>query len=259
MTTIYQFLKVSEFMESHRISSINYGKLARNITTELNIPVKDRDASGADCVKLTRLEIDRLIEQSPSIPKEVLSIFNSQFHNKGIEEPEIIVIKKVEIYDDPENKTANTIADAGLRFKQLVNKKPLFGSKILQKEQLTKELSGLTDSKFVSSPPSPMKKFLGMFKKSETKPVNPFKTVLQEMVQKEPESVLKEPESVLKEPESVLGEPESVLGEPRIINESEETDPVVVEIMQELVSSVGGGVQDDLEKLKLSKLVSSKK
>jgi hypothetical protein len=29
--------------------------------------------------------------------------------------------------------------------------------------------------------------------------------------------------------------------------------------MEELVSSVGGGVQDDLEKLKLSKLVSSKK
>ena len=31
MTTIYQFLKISEFMESHRISSINYGKLARTI------------------------------------------------------------------------------------------------------------------------------------------------------------------------------------------------------------------------------------
>ena len=40
MTTIYQFLKISEFMESHRISSINYGKLARTITIELNLPTK---------------------------------------------------------------------------------------------------------------------------------------------------------------------------------------------------------------------------
>jgi hypothetical protein len=48
LTTIYQFLKISEFMESHRISSINYGKLARTITVELNLPVKDRNSGGAD-------------------------------------------------------------------------------------------------------------------------------------------------------------------------------------------------------------------
>ena len=50
MTTIYQFLKISEFMESHRISSINYGKLARTITVELSLPVKDRNSGGAECV-----------------------------------------------------------------------------------------------------------------------------------------------------------------------------------------------------------------
>ena len=72
MTTIYQFLKISEFMESHRISSINYGKLARTITVELNLPIKDRNSGGAECVKVSRTEIDRLIEQSPVIPKNIL-------------------------------------------------------------------------------------------------------------------------------------------------------------------------------------------
>ena len=39
ITTIYQFLKISEYMESHRITSINYGKFSRNISVELALPI----------------------------------------------------------------------------------------------------------------------------------------------------------------------------------------------------------------------------
>lgn len=42
LTTLYQFLKISENMEAHRITSINFGKYSRNITVELSLPVKDR-------------------------------------------------------------------------------------------------------------------------------------------------------------------------------------------------------------------------
>ncbi len=117
ITTIYQFLKISEYMESHRISSINYGKLARSITVELNLPVKDRSSGGAECVKITRTEIDRLIEQSPCIPKQILINYENKFGNSGLAEPEIIVIKKVDIYTDRENKLASTVAEAGLKLK----------------------------------------------------------------------------------------------------------------------------------------------
>jgi hypothetical protein len=109
LTTIYQFLKISEFMESHRISAINYGKLARTITVELNIPVKDRATGGAECVKQIRGEIDRLIEQSPTIPKHVLYDYEHLFSNRGLCEPEIIVINKVDIYDDPDNKPVSLL------------------------------------------------------------------------------------------------------------------------------------------------------
>ena len=259
MTTIYQFLKVSEYMESHRISSINYGKLARNITTELNIPVKDRDASGADCVKLTRLEIDRLIEQSPSIPKFVLVLFNSKFHNKGIEEPEIIVIKRVDIYDDPENKTANTVADAGIRFKQLV-KKPFFGGSV-QKDTITKELTGLIESKIVTNPPSPMKKLLNIFKKSEiTAPINPFNAVIEQQKIINEDPVVLEQQKFINEDPVVL-EQQKIINEDPVVQDLENSD-VIIEIVQELVddtvSSIGG-VQDELETLKSKGLVSSKK
>jgi hypothetical protein len=122
MTTIYQFLKISEFMESHRISSINYGKLARTITVELSLPVKDRNSGGAECVKVSRTEIDRLIEQSPAIPKKILFAYESLFSGKGLSEPEIIVINQVDIYEDIENKTATTVAEAGAKLKGLLKK-----------------------------------------------------------------------------------------------------------------------------------------
>jgi hypothetical protein len=132
LTTIYQFLKISEFMESHRISSINYGKLARTITIELNLPVRDRNSGGAECVKVSRTEIDRLIEQSPSIPRHVLIDYEHQFAGRGLSEPEIVVINRVDIYEDQENKVAETVSEAGLKFKSALQKlkKPVFNLSI---------------------------------------------------------------------------------------------------------------------------------
>jgi len=151
MTTIYQFLKISEYMESHRISSINYGKLARTITVELNLPVKDRNSGGAECVKVSRNEIDRLIEQSPAIPKSILYRYERKFAGKGLSEPEIIVINKVDVYEDQENKVATTVAEAGLKLKEalLKAKKPLFQLKASEspsekrRENLQQELNSL--------------------------------------------------------------------------------------------------------------------
>jgi hypothetical protein len=248
MTTIYQFLKISEFMESHRISSINYGKLARNITTELNIPVKDRDTSGSDCVKLTRLEIDRLIEQSPAIPKNVLVLFDQKFHDQGIEQPEIVVIKKVDIYDDPENKTANTIADAGLKFKQLIKKPPAFSK---PREVVNKELNVVTNSKLVTNPPSPIRRFFNKLTTSvPQKPINAFNEVLEQLENIEHEDVLVK----IEEPEQIKTEIETE--EEKEIKETVET--IINDIVGDTIKETGG-IQDDLELLKSSKLVSSKK
>jgi hypothetical protein len=85
----------------------------------LNLPVKDRETRGAECVKTVRTEIDRLIEQSPPIPKHVLVYYESKFSNKGLAEPEIIVINKVDIYRDVENKVATKVAHASMKLKEL--------------------------------------------------------------------------------------------------------------------------------------------
>ena len=162
MTTIYQFLKISEYMESHRISAINYGKLTRTLTVELNLPVKDRSSGGADCVKVTRTEIDRLIEQSPCIPKHVLTFYEAEWSGKGIAEPEIIIIKPVDIYKDLESKIAVQVAEAGIKFKEIKKNKfinliesiksNVSGSPTARKkENLKNELNIIGSSKIVSS------------------------------------------------------------------------------------------------------------
>ena len=163
ITTIYQFLKISEFMESHRISFINYGKLSRSLTVELNLPVKDRSSGGSDCVKSTRAEIDRLIEQSPSIPKNVIVYYESKWSGKGLAEPEIVIIKSVDIYKDTEDQLATTIANAGIKLKEI--KKTKFKNLVesiklptrpssptaMKKQNIKSELENIKSSKLVSS------------------------------------------------------------------------------------------------------------
>tara|TARA_B100000902_G_scaffold221248_1_gene210117 strand:- start:36 stop:1061 length:1026 start_codon:yes stop_codon:yes gene_type:complete len=76
ITTIAQFLRVSELLEGHRAASIAYAKLGRSIAVELSLPANERSMKGIEYIKQCRTDIDRLIEQSPSIPPEILADFN---------------------------------------------------------------------------------------------------------------------------------------------------------------------------------------
>ncbi len=269
MTTIYQFLKISEYMESHRISSINYGKFARTITVELNLPVKDRNDGGAECVKVSRNEIDRLIEQSPSIPKSVLYSYERQFAGRGLSEPEIIVINKVDVYEDQENKVATTVAEAGLKLKNALSKtkKPLFQLKSSEspterrKENLKQELSSLP--KLVSTVnTNVLNNIIGRFgPRKEPTPVLP------EFTEPEPEPVYQEPvpEFTEPEPEPEPPEPEPEPPEPEPEPEPPEPEPendeitvIIDEIVEDVVASTTT-ISDDLELLRTSKLVTGKK
>lgn len=89
ITTIYQFLKISEYNEGHRVASISWGKFYNNLkTTGLRHPL-DRITPN-EAIKIYKDEYDRLIEVSPDILPKVLTKFNNQF-KKNIElvKPEI--------------------------------------------------------------------------------------------------------------------------------------------------------------------------
>jgi hypothetical protein len=79
MTTILQFMKINELMESHRVSSVHYGKLSRSIRLQLTLPKTERSHSGLEFVNGCNNEYDRLIEQSPPIPSNIIRIFEKEF------------------------------------------------------------------------------------------------------------------------------------------------------------------------------------
>jgi hypothetical protein len=81
LTTVQQYLKISELNESHRVASISWDKFARNIRIELAKAPHER-LDCANFLKMSRQEFDRLMETSPSIPIKIIKEFNKTFSGK---------------------------------------------------------------------------------------------------------------------------------------------------------------------------------
>jgi hypothetical protein len=92
LTTVQQYLKISELNEAHRVSSIAWDKFARNIRIEL-AKIPDERMEAGPFIKLCRQEFDRLMETSPMIPEKITKEFNAKF--KGKDEASIRNFKKL--------------------------------------------------------------------------------------------------------------------------------------------------------------------
>jgi hypothetical protein len=80
LTTVQQYLKISELNESHRVSAILWDKFSRNIKIELAKSPKERSDAG-HFIKQCRKEFDHLMEVCPSIPPCVVTTFIQTFTN----------------------------------------------------------------------------------------------------------------------------------------------------------------------------------
>lgn len=92
ITTIQQFLKITQLNEAHRVSSISWDKFYRNIKIELAKHPKER-IDVKQMIKMSKEEYDRLMETSPAIPEKIIRGFKEKFNNsdafKTIIKPEI--------------------------------------------------------------------------------------------------------------------------------------------------------------------------
>lgn len=95
ISTIQQFLKISELNESHRVSSIAWDKFYRNIKIELAKNPKER-VPVSQIIKLCKEEFDRLMETSPVIQNDIIARFNQTFKNSK----SFSQVKKPEICDE---------------------------------------------------------------------------------------------------------------------------------------------------------------
>ena len=113
-TTIMQFLKVNELMEGHRVASVQYGKVSRTIRLELTLPLSERTQSGTNMIENMRAEYDRLIEQSPNVPKKIIDDFEREFpDDNAFFKPEIMHIQPINPFKAiEENKIITKLKDA---------------------------------------------------------------------------------------------------------------------------------------------------
>jgi CRISPR/Cas system-associated endoribonuclease Cas2 len=92
ITTIQQFLKITQLNEAHRVSAIAWDKFYRNIKIELAKHPDERMEVG-QMLKMNKEEYDRLMETSPSIPEKIIESFKKSFRYsdeiKNIAKPEI--------------------------------------------------------------------------------------------------------------------------------------------------------------------------
>jgi len=78
ITTIQQFLKIAELNESHRVASISWDKLYRNIRVELAKHPEERIPI-VNFIKIIKDEYDRLMETSPQVPQKSMALFQKKF------------------------------------------------------------------------------------------------------------------------------------------------------------------------------------
>jgi hypothetical protein len=83
ITTIQQFLKITQLNEAHRVSSIAWDKFYRNIKIELAKHPSER-IDVKQMIKMSKEEFDRLMETSPNVPEEIIKHFKQSFKTNDI-------------------------------------------------------------------------------------------------------------------------------------------------------------------------------
>jgi hypothetical protein len=115
ISTIQQFLKITQLNESHRVSGIAWDKFYRNVKIELAKHPSERMQPG-QMLKMSKEEFDRLMETSPTIPEKIVQVFKTSFkHSEAFDKivkPEICdVLVSTDMYRNPwyneENREKN--------------------------------------------------------------------------------------------------------------------------------------------------------
>jgi|TARA_B110000093_G_scaffold144725_1_gene156417 hypothetical protein len=155
LTTIQQYLKISELNEAHRVSSIAWDKFARNIRIELSKHPDER-TDAKTFIKICRQEFDRLMETSPDIIASVISEFNSAFVGKEgtkkrlrfeqLKKPDICdtIISANEIRHKWYKALENAVSEDDPEL-ELLNKESLIQEQKRGLEEKERELNALND------------------------------------------------------------------------------------------------------------------
>ena len=152
VTTIANFLQYAQGMEAHRSAGISWGKLQRKVSVELALPRGQRE-NCMDFLLVCRSELDRLIESSPTIPKDVINSFERTFKSVKISKPEVCDnLETTKIYDSAAENLAEINAKAEAIAKKTIEEKRVDAIKRLIEPKVRDEVEKEV-SRRRSSPP----------------------------------------------------------------------------------------------------------
>lgn len=119
ISTIANRLGYASGSEAHKSASILWGKFQRLIAIELSLHPNERN----DCMhflKTCRTELDRLIEQSPTIPDNIIQACRKEFaHYPKVRKPEIVGdIDTTAIFVDTNSRLKEIAKDAAITLQQ---------------------------------------------------------------------------------------------------------------------------------------------
>ena len=152
VTTVANFLQYAQGMEAHRSAGISWGKLERKISVELALPRNQRE-NCMDFLLVSRSEMDRLIESSPTIPEDSINAFERTFKNVNISKPEVCNnLEKTKIYDSADENMAEINAKAELIAKKAIDDRRIDAIKRMIEPKLAHEVEKEVNRRR-SSPP----------------------------------------------------------------------------------------------------------
>jgi len=122
LTTLGNFFQHAQKSESNRVASIAWGKFQRLVQVELAINPMDR-IEAMDFLKICRQDLDRLIEQSPQIPDDVIAEFEIEFKEiVHLKRPDICHgIEHTRVFDASKARLSKLAADAVLHLRYRKN------------------------------------------------------------------------------------------------------------------------------------------
>ena len=123
ISTLANFFRYAQLSESHSVAAISWAKFARLIIIELALHPNER-TDAFTFLKMFRVELDRLIEQSPIIPEFIIKRFQKEFDTKlDVKRPDITGdIKHTTVYDNHNERLKLVASEAALA---LMHKKKL--------------------------------------------------------------------------------------------------------------------------------------
>jgi hypothetical protein len=141
ISTVANFLGYVQSEESHRIASIHWSKFKRTVELELSIHPKERKNVN-EFIKYSKAELDRLMEQSPIIPQDIINKFILTFKKiKNVKMPEICnKLDPITLYSDLYNSKINSKIDELLSSDQNITS----GSSPVSTKSISKSLPTIT-------------------------------------------------------------------------------------------------------------------